>query len=478
MANDSSASTEIGRVQEAVEMLLLKKNLGKDPYLRSAINPQMYIPVGTLTAHEKLRELNATEDLVIEAAKRSHRLGYDEKTSMIRPMLKSKRNTLILRDIPEDMKESEIMALFEREGAPKAPPIKLTQEVNQTWFAKFESDEDLAETAVWVRSQKINDQSVQCAIKSEYFLRSFFPLQQHSMLPNPQIFSFDNQASPHAAPYVRYDESAQSGSLFQQQPQPLQPSLLPILTSVNSTENLGGGLVGGGIVGDPMDSPISNVAVMPPIQGSWRLWGVDRPPLVFEEDDDDIQLSDGFQRYKNNWWETNNQWWKSKNDWNETRWSGNTSNKGKEGWPAAKGKGKAQKRNDGAAPPPPPWTWDSAPKWESFASQSKQWTDNEGWKRSRGPKWQPKSTPPNDKRKDNESAHLKDPLSQREEESIEEKKDMTPTDDKEKLAYSKEVLLKVERAVTHCSSRDEAVAEAEKNAQFIATIPRVPPFPT
>jgi len=501
MVNGDAESSPLDKVQEMVEMLLLKKNLGKDPYLRSAINPQMYIGVATLAAHEKLRELNATEDLVIEAAKRSHRLGFDEKTCMVRPMLKSKRNTLILREIPEEMKEADVMAIFEKEGSPKLP-VKLTQEVNQTWFAKFETDENLAETAMWVRSQKLHGRPIQCAMKSEYFLRSFFPLTQHSLVPS--IVPFDPQAGTNGSYPPRFDSDAIA---FQPQAPPH-----PVLNTHPTTGSLA-----------TVESPISTED-MPPIQGSWRIWGVDRPPLVLPQDDDDVLQSDykttGGRGYSNNWWESKNQWNKSQNNWNETRWSGKQS-KGKGQWPAAKGKGKAPKGDDNvAAPPPPPWTWDSAPKWASSASQSNQWSDG-GKKIKAGPKWQPKANLVSESRKENRKvgngecegmgspssgiciteqefpplaprlsavSHSNSlPTRKEDQESREGKQECAVMEDggaspeKGKFAYSKEELLKIESVVVNTNNPDTSQQEADAGKErhdLFSTIPRIPPFPT
>jgi len=172
-AVEDSASSA---VQEALEAMLSKHNLVRDQFLAGNMNPQMYIPISVLLAHEKLSSIGATEASVIAAATRSTRLGIDDQQSMVRPLLKSKRNVVILRDIPSDVTEHDIRELFV--GAPHAETIvSVKPEVNNTWFVKFKLDEGTQDVVLWLRSQKFRGQPVNAAIKSEHFLRSFFPLQ-------------------------------------------------------------------------------------------------------------------------------------------------------------------------------------------------------------------------------------------------------------------------------------------------------------
>merc|ERR1719345_267340 len=94
---------------------------------------------------------------------------------MVRPLLKSKRNVIILRDVTEGATEEEIRGIFK--DGPHAEKIKTVKaEVNNAWFVKFDLDEGTQDVVLWLRSQKFKGQTVNASIKSEHFLRSFFPL--------------------------------------------------------------------------------------------------------------------------------------------------------------------------------------------------------------------------------------------------------------------------------------------------------------
>lgn len=180
MASESPGATDGGdaatqKVQETLESLLSKKNLVRDQFLAGNMNPQMYIPIRVLIAHEKMAAIEATEEQVATAATNSTRLGIDDVKSMVRPLLKSKRNVIILRDMPDNTTEEDVKKLFV--GAPHAEKLdNVKAEVNNTWFVKFKLDEGTQDVVLWLRSQQYQGKPVNASIKSEHFLRSFYPI--------------------------------------------------------------------------------------------------------------------------------------------------------------------------------------------------------------------------------------------------------------------------------------------------------------
>jgi len=167
----------IAKVQETLEGLLSKKNLVRDQFLASNMNPQMYIPVKVLLSHDKLIAVGATQESLAKAAANSTRLGIDDANTMVRPLLKSKRNVVILRDIPEHTTEEEIRGIF-NESPYSSKIANIKAEVNNAWFVKFDLDEGTQEVVLWLRSQQFKGKTVNASIKSEHFLRSFIPAQQ------------------------------------------------------------------------------------------------------------------------------------------------------------------------------------------------------------------------------------------------------------------------------------------------------------
>eukprot|EP00930_Biecheleria_cincta_P039512 TRINITY_DN2715_c0_g1_i1.p1 TRINITY_DN2715_c0_g1~~TRINITY_DN2715_c0_g1_i1.p1 ORF type:complete len:391 (-),score=83.83 TRINITY_DN2715_c0_g1_i1:78-1250(-) len=162
------------KLQEALESILSKKNLSKDQFLASKMNQQMYIPITVLLSHSKLQGFGATHEQIAAAAARSKRLSPDAEGNMVRPVLKSKRNVIILRDVPENTTGEEILALLA--GGPHADQIVHTKaEVNNTWFVKYNVDDGTQDVVLWLRSQLFKGKPLNAAIKSDLAMRSFFP---------------------------------------------------------------------------------------------------------------------------------------------------------------------------------------------------------------------------------------------------------------------------------------------------------------
>ena len=173
-------------VQGRLEDLLSRQNLERDIFIQQNINAQMYVPLYALGSHEHIRSLGADMTTLIEAARRSEQLAMDEDSLMVRPLLKARRNTIILHDLPEDATEEELRAVFE--ACPESKVFQsLRPDINRTAYVTFETEETAQSTALWLRSQKLRGTPLKCAIKAEHFLKSFFPIaavtQQEQTLP-------------------------------------------------------------------------------------------------------------------------------------------------------------------------------------------------------------------------------------------------------------------------------------------------------
>lgn len=256
----------IAKVQAALESILSKKNLVKDPMLAGHMNPQMYVPIMVLLRHDKLFALGADEASLIAAAEQSQKLGVDDDRRMIRPLLKSKRNVIILRDVPAGTTEAEVRALLEKAPHGQAL-VSVKPEVNNTWFVKMDLDAETQEVVLWLRSQDINGGRINAAIKSEHFLRSFFPLQMPKqqmgmgMMPEYMDPSMMGMMDPSMGGGI--DPSMYSMDQMAQAP---MPGPMP---DGGPSMDVGGQNGGGGAGGEAW-------SMGPPPQppGYWQPWGV------------------------------------------------------------------------------------------------------------------------------------------------------------------------------------------------------------
>ena len=87
--------------------------------------------------------------------------------SEVRPILKSTRDTLILREIPDDATEAELRDLVSK--APCDPKIlSVDKEVNQTWFIKLGGEQvcqDVSQRRVGRQSPKAHELFASAAVE-------------------------------------------------------------------------------------------------------------------------------------------------------------------------------------------------------------------------------------------------------------------------------------------------------------------------
>ncbi|CAK9111300.1 unnamed protein product [Durusdinium trenchii] len=172
------------KVQEKLDFLMTKENLQEDSFIQMNMDAQMNIPICILAGHEQFEEGDVQVDVqtLYDAALRSQQVTVDKAAMQVKPIIKSKRNTVILHDLPDQIPLEELHELFEKcPCAEKLNSIK--PDVNSTVFVTFEDDGAATDAALWLRSQKLRGANVKCSIKSQQFLRSFFPMKP---VPNLQ----------------------------------------------------------------------------------------------------------------------------------------------------------------------------------------------------------------------------------------------------------------------------------------------------
>lgn len=335
--NEAPVEADLAQVQQTLESMLSKKNLVRDQFLAGNMNPQMYIPIRVLMAHEKMSAIKATEEQMISAATASTRLGIDDAKTMVRPLLKSKRNVIILRDMPENATEEEVKAIFnECPNADKLVSVKA--EVNNTWFVKFNL-EGTQDVVLWLRSQQFHGQPVNASIKSEHFLRSFFPLNLPAGPPDQGNFGYPM-------------DGGMGGMGFPMgfPPQEMMAEGIgPAGYDFNSMKGDGKGMPMQ--MGMPMGMQMPEMVMGPQSPGSWQPWGkrLEPPPMILpilypekvavpEGSGDGAEKSDkgkGGDKWGSQKWGSE-KWGSSDNKWGNQSW-------GQSKWGGGKGKGGAGK---------------------------------------------------------------------------------------------------------------------------------------
>lgn len=188
-----------------VQFYFSRDNLSKDRFISSQMDAQGFVSIATVATFPKLKALTANLELITRAMRASPTLVVDETSTLVRVNQRAHRTTLILRNIPSELSEAEVKALFDFPDCPIPKTVKA--EYGNTWFVTFGSQSDVESADSLLKAgRQFNGKQISCHIKSE---RGFTPLQTTGFVP------------PAAAGGYQWSQSASfypRNSTFYQQP--------------------------------------------------------------------------------------------------------------------------------------------------------------------------------------------------------------------------------------------------------------------
>jgi len=145
------------------------ENLLKDQYLVRQMDANGNVKVSVIAGFGRVKSLTNDQDIILRIMRQCQSLVVDETGLLVRSAVpisqSSQRTTLILRNIPSDLPESEVKALFNFPGCPT--PVSLKPEYGNTWFINFinQSETEVAHVAL-LNGRTYNDKPISCSIKS------------------------------------------------------------------------------------------------------------------------------------------------------------------------------------------------------------------------------------------------------------------------------------------------------------------------
>eukprot|EP00928_Gymnodinium_smaydae_P062149 TRINITY_DN46078_c0_g1_i1.p1 TRINITY_DN46078_c0_g1~~TRINITY_DN46078_c0_g1_i1.p1 ORF type:complete len:895 (+),score=161.10 TRINITY_DN46078_c0_g1_i1:64-2748(+) len=165
-------------VQSRLEELLSRRNLPSDEWLQQHMSADVCIALATLSQHPGLVDIGADFGMLLAAARRSEKLGVDEANYIVWPVVKSRRDTLILRDLPTGITEAELRDLFGNSEEIAGSITSMKLELNRTAYVSFETDDAAQAAGLWLRSQRLRGEEVRCAMRADHSSRSFYTSMQ------------------------------------------------------------------------------------------------------------------------------------------------------------------------------------------------------------------------------------------------------------------------------------------------------------
>ncbi|KAI7898861.1 uncharacterized protein BX663DRAFT_523077 [Cokeromyces recurvatus] len=155
-------------LKNQLEFYFSRQNLINDTYLVSQMDSELYVPISLVANFTRIREHTTDMSLIIKTLKSSSAVIVDETETKVKPNISLKRNTVILRDVPE-CTEEEINELLRELDSPLVQSIK--QDIGNMWYFTFETEEDALKLLLSVRGKTFKGQDIAARMKSEPILR-------------------------------------------------------------------------------------------------------------------------------------------------------------------------------------------------------------------------------------------------------------------------------------------------------------------
>ena len=168
-------------IREGLEAIFTPENLGYDPYLRSQMTSQLFVPIAALAQCKRLAALQADNTAIVEAAKTSSMLTVDASGTMLRDKVAvARRNTLLLRDVVAGTSAEDIASLFRDESGAAAecpqPFEPARAESADSWVVTFADEASCLGALEHIRGRSCRGAAIKARVRLEDLLRTLPPL--------------------------------------------------------------------------------------------------------------------------------------------------------------------------------------------------------------------------------------------------------------------------------------------------------------
>ncbi|KNC47470.1 uncharacterized protein AMSG_02487 [Thecamonas trahens ATCC 50062] len=195
-----SADEVMTKLQKQIDFYFSRENLASDKYLVSHMSSEMFVDVDIIAAFKKVKSLTTDRATLLQAMRASDAVVLSEDETKVKPVFELKRNTIIIRELPEDVTEAQVKAIFDDPAAGKV--VSVQAEAQNHWYVKF-ADEDITfSTFMWLRSQKYDGKPIRCRIKTESLLQGASPGAAKPAGEAPAGAPFVAGAPPGGNPYA------------------------------------------------------------------------------------------------------------------------------------------------------------------------------------------------------------------------------------------------------------------------------------
>lgn len=158
-------------VLRQVEFYFSAQNLPADAYLLSNMDESYFVPLALIATFGKIKSLTTDVSFIAESLVNSNIVELSPDKQKIKPKETTKQRTrLILHTLPAGTTDEDVQNVFT--SGNYNPTIQ--SDVNNCWFATFETEEQATAALGYIRTQKIKGESIRARLKPEPLLRNLY----------------------------------------------------------------------------------------------------------------------------------------------------------------------------------------------------------------------------------------------------------------------------------------------------------------
>lgn len=154
-------------LKKQIEYYFSNANLRTDSYLVSQMNSDLYVPVKVIAGFNMIRSLTDDLEVILIAMKECDSIRLNPDQTMVKPNIKSSRNTLILREIPSTEDPAEIKALFDEQYG----NVEVKSDIGDCWYVYFDNDDHILNALESLKLKNFRGEPIKARMKTENTLK-------------------------------------------------------------------------------------------------------------------------------------------------------------------------------------------------------------------------------------------------------------------------------------------------------------------
>ncbi|CAM4799656.1 unnamed protein product [Rotaria magnacalcarata] len=223
------------KLRKQLEYYFSKENMIHDIYLQSQMDADNYVPISLIANFKLVKRLTHDLQLIIDVLKESPSVEVDTEEKRVRSsdylayLPTRKRCTIILRNVPLDATENEVLELFSNESCPvSSTGCERVLESNHSdcWYVTFNSEDEAHNAFLYLTRESISirGQKLMARMKACLWQKSLIPSNEAIKgLSVSQSSSSNSTQEPYPPVYIQTipinhtNQTSSIGNLSQQQ---------------------------------------------------------------------------------------------------------------------------------------------------------------------------------------------------------------------------------------------------------------------